>query len=72
MAKVVGLVTREECDKIIAAGYSVRASLSSPEESDNMFWITVWVDCDVIELLDIKEEQDERLSVLRGVQGRQE
>jgi len=26
----------------------------------------------VIELLDIKEEQDERLSVLRGVQGRQE
>ena len=52
MAKIVGLITHEERDMITAAGYPVHTSNSPEEEaSGKMFWATVWVDCNVTDLL---------------------
>jgi len=66
MAKISGLITPEECERITSAGYHV-CTFSSPyaEVSDEMFWATVWVDCNLIELLDIKEAGDEGVQILR-------
>ena len=60
MAKVAGLTTEEERDRIMAAGYTVYTSID-PDlgESENMAWTTVRVDCDVMDLLVIEEANDE-------------
>ena len=54
MAWVIGIASREERDDIERAGYEVdEGVVDGVEIPDN--WCGVWVDCTLIDLLDVPE-----------------